>query len=143
LFVASKGNAMFDVLEIGASGLAAQRARMDVIAGNIMNLHTMRNAAGEAEPYRRRFAVLSPGRPDNPSRPGVHVREIRMDMSPFPKRYEPGHPDADAEGYVRYPNVDLAIEHVNALEASRAYEATVTLMEVTKAMMNASLRLIA
>ena len=68
---------------------------------------------------------------------------VLQDTSPFQKRYEPGHPDADAEGYVRYPNVDLAFEMVNMMEASRAYEANANLMEVSKAMFNASLRLIA
>jgi flagellar basal-body rod protein FlgC len=66
-----------------------------------------------------------------------------QDTSPFRKAYEPGHPDADADGYVKYPNIDMAVEQVNALEASRAYEANITAMEVTKAMLNASLRIIA
>ena len=64
-------------------------------------------------------------------------------MSPFNERYEPGNKDADARGYVKYPNIDLTTEYVNALEASRAYEANVTTMEVTKSMINASLRIIA
>jgi flagellar basal-body rod protein FlgC len=72
----------------------------------------------------------------------VRVAGVQVDASPFQRRFEPGHPDADAQGYVSYPNVDLAIEYVNALEASRAYEANVSMMEVTKAMINASLRLI-
>jgi len=58
-------------------------------------------------------------------------------------RHEPGHPDADANGMVKYPNIDLSIEYVNALEASRAYEANISMMETTKAMMNSSLRLLA
>ena len=134
---------MFDVLDMGASGLQAQRTRMDTIAGNIANANTTRNAAGERVPYRRRFVMFAPGQPGNPEKPGVRVHEIKLDPSPFQKRHEPGHPDADAEGYVRYPNIDLAVEYVNALEASRAYEANVTMMEVSKAMLNASLRLIA
>jgi flagellar basal-body rod protein FlgC len=71
------------------------------------------------------------------------VQDIKLDQSPFQKRFEPGHPDADGEGYVSYPNIDLAMEYVNALEASRAYEANVTMMEVSKAMLNSALRLIA
>jgi flagellar basal-body rod protein FlgC len=134
---------MFDVLDMGASGLQAQRTRLDTIAANILNANTTRDAAGRAVPYRRRFALFAPGRPDDPRKPGVRVSEIRQDPTPFQRRYEPGHPDADAAGYVRYPNIDVSIEYVNALEASRAYEATVSLMEVSKAMMNASLRLIA
>lgn len=134
---------MFDVLDMGASGLQAQRTRMDTIAGNIVNANTTRNAQGQPIPYRRRFAVFAPGQPGNPEQPGVRVQEIKLDQSPFQKRFEPGHPDADGEGYVKYPNIDLAMEYVNALEASRAYEANVTMMEVSKAMLNASLRLIA
>ena len=134
---------MFDVLDMGASGLQAQRTRLDTIASNILNVNTTRNAAGQPEPYRRRFALFAPGRPGDPAKPGVRVSEIRLDPTPFQRRYEPGHPDADAQGYVAYPNIDVAMEYVNALEASRAYEATVSMMEVSKAMLNASLRLIA
>ena len=134
---------MFDVLDMGASGLTAQRTRLDTIAQNILNANTTRNAAGEPIPFRRRFATLAAGRGPEGERPGVRVDEIRSDAAPFARRFEPGHPDASADGYVLYPNVDIAIETVNAMEASRAYEASVNMMEVTKAMINASLRLIA
>ena len=134
---------MFDVLDMGASGLQAQRTRMDTIAANIANANTTRNAHGQPIPYRRRFVLFAPGQPGASALPGVRVQEIKLDQSPFQKRYEPGHPDADADGYVKYPNIDLAMEYVNALEASRAYEANVTMMEVSKQMLNASLRLIA
>jgi flagellar basal-body rod protein FlgC len=134
---------MFDSLDTSASALMAQRVRMDTIAGNIVNANTTRNAQGQPVPYRRRFVVFAPGQPGNPEAPGVRVQDIKLDESPFQKRFEPGHPDADGEGYVKYPNIDLAMEYVNALEASRAYEANVTMMEVSKAMLNASLRLIA
>ncbi len=134
---------MFDVLDMGASGLQAQRTRLDTIAGNILNINTTRNAAGRPEPYRRRFAVFAPGQAGAVHKPGVHVQDIKMDQSAFQKKYDPGHPDANADGYVLYPNIDLSVEYVNALEASRAYEANVTMMEVTKQMLNASLRLIA
>jgi flagellar basal-body rod protein FlgC len=134
---------MFDVLDIGASGLAAQRTRMDTIAGNVANINTTRNAAGEKIPYRRRIVMFAPGQAENPARPGVHVQQIQLDPAPFQKRLDPGHPDADGEGYVQFPNIDLAIEYVNMLEASRAYEANITMMETTKAMMNSALRLIA
>ena len=73
----------------------------------------------------------------------MHVSSIKQDMSPFQKRWDPGNPDAGADGYVLYPNVDLAVEQVNMLEASRAYEANVTKMETGKAMFNSSLRLLA
>ena len=134
---------MFDVLDIGASGLQAQRTRLDTIAANIANVNTTRDAAGQPNPYRRRFVVLEPSRSGNAEAPGVRVREVKLDPSPFNKRHEPWNADADAEGYVRYPNIDMAIEYVNALEASRAYEANVTLLETSKAMINSTLRLIA
>jgi flagellar basal-body rod protein FlgC len=137
---------MFETLDISASGLQAQRVRMDTIAANIANLNTTRNAQGQAIPYRRRFAVFASGlasRGENAGKPGVHVGQIKQDDSPFQKRFQPGHPDAGPDGMVLYPNIDLSIEFVNALEASRAYEANVTTMEVTKNMMNATLRLLA
>lgn len=134
---------MFDALDISSSALSAQRTRLDTIAGNIANMNTTRNARREVEPYRRRFVVFAPGREGDVSKPGVHAAKVELDRTPFRKAYEPGHPDADKDGNVLYPNVDMAIEYVNALEASRAYEANVTAMEVSKAMINASLRLIA
>jgi flagellar basal-body rod protein FlgC len=137
---------MFDTLDMSSSGLQAQRTRMDTIAANIANLNTTRNVRGEPVPYRRRFAVFAPGqgeRGELAGKPGVHVGKIQQDDSPFQKRFQPGHPDAGADGMVLYPNIDLSIEYVNALEASRAYEANVTTMEVTKNMMNATLRLLA
>ena len=121
---------MFDALDMGASGLKAQRVRMDTIAENVLNANTTRNARGEKVPYRRRFVVLASGSGGGSSKPGVHVDAIKSDQSPFQKRYEPGHPDADANGYVFYPNIDPTHEFVN-------------MMDVTKAMINASLRLLA
>lgn len=133
---------MFDILDMGASGLQAQRTRLDTLANNIANINTTRDANGKPNPYQRRFVVFAPGQPDDSSKAGVHVQEIKTDPS-FVSRYEPGHPDADKDGYVKYPNIDLAIEYTNALEASRAYEANVTMMDTTKAMINSSLRLLA
>jgi flagellar basal-body rod protein FlgC len=132
---------MFDVLQMGAGGLMAQRARMDTIASNVLNINTTRNEAGEKVPFRRRMVVFQAG--DANGGPGVRVKEIKQDPSPFQERYEPGHPDADARGIVKYPNIDMATEMVNMLEASRAYEATVTMMETSKAMYTSTLRLIA
>ena len=134
---------MFDVLDMGASGLQAQRTRMDTIAQNILNVNTTRNEKGEKIPFRRRFVLFAPGQSAEGNKPGVHVQQVAQDPSPPLRRFEPGHPDADADGYVSYPNIDLSIEYVNAIEASRAYEANVTLLEVSKAMINSSLRLIA
>ncbi len=130
---------MFDALDISSSALQAQRTRLDTIAANIANINTTHDADGKANPYRRRFAVFSPGQPGNAAAPGVHVREIRLDESGFREVPDPSHPGE----FIKYPNIDLTTEYVNALEASRAYEANVTTMEVTKSMINASLRIIA
>ena len=138
---------MFDTMDMTAAGLRVQRTRMNTIAGNVLNLNTTRaatNADGAAVPYRRRVAMLAAGTADDPNAPGVHVDAIATDDSDFDERYEPGHPDADPlTGLVKYPNVDLSTEYVNMLDASRAYEANVTLMQTTKAMFNSSLRLLA
>ena len=134
---------MFDALDIPASGLMAQRARMDTISANVANVYSLRGPNGEKEPYRRRFVLFAAGQPNNPSEPGVHVQSVERDPSPFRQVYDPGHPDADKDGYVRYPNVDMTVETVNMIEASRAYEANVTMMDTLKAMINSTLRLIA
>ena len=132
---------MFSTLDISASALLAQRTRLDSIAQNVANTRTTRNADGKVEPFKRKFVVFQAGQPDDPSRPGVRA-QVRDDAS-FRTEYDPGHRDADVNGYVRYPDINMAVEYVNAMEASRAYEANVTTMEVTKAMINASLRLLA
>lgn len=135
---------MFEALDINASALLAQRTRMDTIAGNVANMDTTHNDKGEKVPYRRRFVVFSPSRAGDlgESAPGVRVEKIAEDPSPFRKVSDPGNPDADKDGNVLYPNIDLAIEQVNMMEASRAYEANVTMMETTKAMVSSALRLI-
>ncbi len=136
---------MFDSLSISTSALTAIRTNLDVIAGNVANAFTTRGADGGA--YRRRVVMyaegdLSRGR----GAPGVHVRSITQDPSPLRLEHDPSHPDAIKQGphkgYVRKPNVDLSTEMVNAITAVRAYEANVTVMEITKSMAAASLRLI-
>lgn len=134
---------MLSTLDIGASGLKAQRLRLDTIAQNVANANTVGDTSGKNKPYQRRFVVMQPGQAEDPGRPGVHVSKIGLDTSPGRKVREPGHPLADGEENVMYPNVDLAVEFVNAIEASRAYEANITLMETSKAMFNSTLRLLA
>ncbi len=134
---------MFETLDMGASGLLAQRVRLDTIAGNIANANTTRDASGKVNPYKRRFVVFAPGQPQDKTKPGVRVQEVKIDQGPDRKVYDPMHPDHDEKGYVHYPNIEMSMEYVNALEASRAYEANISMMEVSKAMINASLRLIA
>ena len=134
---------MFDTLDTSASGLQAQRTRLDTIAANIANVNTTRNAKGEIAPFRRRMVIFAPGQPGDDSKAGVHVQEVAQDPSPFLRKYEPGNPDAGKDGYVELPNIDTTVEYVNALEASRAYEANVTMMDTTKSMFNSALRLLA
>jgi flagellar basal-body rod protein FlgC len=137
---------MYGALDISASALTAQRTNLNVIAGNIANMGTTRGVDGM--PYQRRIAVFAQG---NPSRgadaAGVHIRTIEWDTSPFRKVFDPSHPDAvksgEDAGYVLMPNVEQSTEMVNAMMAARAYEANVTVMEITKSMAAASLRLLA
>lgn len=134
---------MFEALDISGSALLAQRVRMDTIAGNLANMNTTRDASGQLNPYRRRFAVFAAGQPGQGGAAGVHVQSVEQDPSDFRKVHKPGDPEAGPDGFIRYPNIDMTTEMVNAMEASRAYEANVTTMEVTKSMISSSLRLIA
>ncbi|RIK64018.1 MAG: flagellar basal body rod protein FlgC [Planctomycetota bacterium] len=133
---------MYGVLDISTSGLVAQRIQLDTIAANVANSRTTRRADGAPGPYMRRVALLSPG--DGKGGEGVHVSSIVEDTNLKPRMvHDPSHPDANADGYVLYPNVDPATEMINAMVAMRAYEANVTAMEAAKSMMAATLRLLA
>lgn len=134
---------MFGSLDISASALVAQRTRLEVISANLANRNAIYDAEGNYAPYRRRVPVFAQGDPSRGSREGVHVAEILLDNSDLRRAYEPGHPEADEQGYVQYPNIDPTVEVVNAMEASRAYEANITAAEATKSMMQSSLRLLA
>lgn len=134
---------MFGALDISTSALVANRTRLNVIAANMANQFSIENSDGEYAPYQRRIPIFAAGDPARGASAGVHVREIELDPAPFRKKYEPGHKFADADGYVEYPNIDPAIEQINALEASRAYEANITAVEATKSMLNAAMRLLA
>lgn len=135
---------MLRSLDISASGLVAQRRRLDTVAANLANVNTTRDAAGKPNPYRRQVAVLkSVALPGAPDALGVEVVGTVADQSPFRREYDPTHPDADSKGYVNYPNVDLLAETVDALSATRAYEANITAIEATKSMTSAALRIIA
>lgn len=132
-------------LDIGASALTAQRLRMDVISQNIASVNTTRTENGM--PYRRKVVVFeerSATEPfssylSNSSRNaflggGVRVARILEDKSEFKKVYDPGNPEADKDGYVSMPNVDIVTEMVNMISATRAYEANVTSINATKDM---------
>ena len=136
---------MFGSLDISTSALVAQRTRMDVIAGNIANAQAVQRADGRPGPFQRRIAILTAG--DGSGGAGVHVEQVAEDQSAPRMVYEPGHPLAQQtgpmKGYVAYPNVDLSTEMVDAMLASRAYEANIAAMDVTKTMMSSTLRLLA
>ena len=137
---------MIGALEISSSALVAQRVRMDVIAGNIANAHVTRQDDGTLEPYRRRRVFFESGHPSG-SGPGVHVAAIDEDPSEFRLVPDASHPDRIREGpwkdYVQLPNVDITMEYVDAITAARAYEANVSMMEVTKDMLQQTIRLFA
>lgn len=138
---------MYGALDISTSGMIAQRTRMSVIASNIANVNSLQNARGEYEPYLRRAAMFAPGDPNAAGSTGrgmgVHVADIDIDQSALRPEYRPGHKFADADGYVMVPDIDTTMEWVNAMQASRAYEANVAAAETTKSMMSQALRLIA
>jgi flagellar basal-body rod protein FlgC len=140
---------LFGALDISASGLSAERMRMDVTAENLANAETTRGANGQ--PYRRREVVLQtvgggfqsalasavgsvPGAAASSQPGGVQVAGIAEDGSQPRMVYDPGHPDANAQGYVAMPNVNPVTEMVDLISASRAYEANVTAMQTAKAM---------
>jgi flagellar basal-body rod protein FlgC len=104
-----------------ASGLTAERVRMDVIAANLANVDTTETPQGG--PYRREMVVFQPLPLDATSPGGVEVAAIVGDPSPFPLRYDPGAPGADPQGFVAMPNVDVTQEMVDLLSAARAYDA--------------------
>jgi flagellar basal-body rod protein FlgC len=150
---------MFDALDVSATGLTAERLRMDVTAENLANAQTTRGADGG--PYRRKEVVLSEvsgggfgsqlakaigagmiGSPPTPQAGGVEVAGITQDQTPGKLVYDPGHPDADDDGYVRMPNVDTVAEMVDLISASRAYEANVTAMNAAKQMFSKTLDLL-
>ncbi len=136
---------MIRALDVTKSALTAQRTRLDVIAGNIANAFTTAQEDGTVEPFRRRLVTFANGAPDGGA--GVHVEDVREDGSAFQLRFDPGHPharkDGPLAGYVQYPNVNLAFEYVDALEASRAYEANLAMLQVSRNMVRQAIQLFA
>lgn len=137
---------MIRALDISGSALVAQRTRLNIIAGNMANAFSTAQEDGRIVPYRRRVATFAADQAGG-NGPGVHVAEILEDPSAFELRYDPGHPHALREGpdrgYVQYPNVNLTMEYVDALEASRAYEANIAVMNVGKTMIQQAIQLFA
>lgn len=142
--------AFLNCIDVSASGLTAQRLRMDTIASNMANAETVRSADGTG-PYRRQVVVFQARDNDNSlssfrgvlnreitsSGVGVRVKEIRSlteDEAPFRLVYEPGHPDADENGYVKYPNVNIVEEMINMISSTRAFEANSKVIEASRNM---------
>lgn len=142
---------MFDGMNISATGMTAQRFRMDVISENIANVNTTRDENGDV--YRRKTVVfnektslnfgdtlynsLNVYKPD-----GVRVTQVVEDPSDLKMVYDPTHPDADENGYVMYPNVDTVTEMTNLIDSSRAYEANATAFNAAKSIAAKGLELL-
>jgi flagellar basal-body rod protein FlgC len=136
---------MFTAFDVSTSGLTAQRARLNAISSNLANMTTTRNERGEPEPYAPRFVTFQTDAAVQTSGGGVGVKVASVEQAAVAprQRYEPGHPDANAEGFVAYPNIDMTLEFVDALEATRAYEANLGVLEITKDMGQRTLQIIA
>ncbi|MCK9224688.1 MAG: flagellar basal body rod protein FlgC [Candidatus Muirbacterium halophilum] len=127
---------IFGAIDAASSGLTAQRLRMDCISNNIANVNTTRTKEGG--PYRRQVPVFLPRQEQKFNIPfpprkgidsigeGVRIGGIQSDNSELRKVFEPGHPDADKDGYVQYPNVQIVKEMVDMISANRSYEANVS-----------------
>lgn len=138
-------------MDVSASGLTAQRLRMDTIASNMANVETTRTADGKG-PYKRQVVLFEARTAETGKKSfssllkenylgaagnGVRVaaiKELDETDTPFRKVYDPTHPDADQEGYVSYPNVNIVEEMINMISANRAYEANAQVIEASKSM---------
>lgn len=134
---------VFSALDISAGGLFAERMRMNVIANNLANANSTRTPEGG--PFRRQLVVLSGTQVTDPSDLsgfGVSVKGVVDDPMPFPLVFKPGHPDANADGYVAMPNVNVVEEMVDMITALRAYEANITAIDANKNIVRRSLDII-
>lgn len=139
---------MFPDLDISTSALVAQRLRMNAISSNIANLSTTHNEKGEAVPYQPKFVIFQTDESVGAGgAAGVKVSSVETAKVEPKLKYQPGHPDAIKEGpnkgYVAYPNVNMMTEFTDALEAARAYEANLGVMEITKDLQHQTLRILA
>ncbi len=139
---------LFDSLSVSSTGMSAQRTRAELLVENMANSETTRTPEGG--PYRRKDAIFSTADVTSPFASmfqvqlgtGVQVSEIQVDQRDPEKRYMPGHPDADAEGYVAFPRSNPAEDMVDLLTASRGYEANITAMTAVKEMIQRSIDLL-
>jgi flagellar basal-body rod protein FlgC len=146
---------LFGMLEVSGSALAAERWRAEVVSANMANAETTRTPQGGA--YHRQLVVFRarpqprfpllltglhpPGAHSNPEQ-GVRVDRVVADASPLPRRFEPGHPDADSSGYVTYPNVNPVMEMADLLSAVRAYQLNAAGVQAAKSMIQQSLQIL-
>ncbi|MBM4087924.1 MAG: flagellar basal body rod protein FlgC [Planctomycetes bacterium] len=139
---------MLRALDISTSALVAQRIRLNAISSNLANMSSVRDENGELQPFKERFVVFQPDEELRTSHGavGVKVESVRTETVEPNYRYQPGHPLAIQQGkwkgYVAYPNIDMMGQFVDALIATRAYEANLGIMEVTKNLSERSLRII-
>ncbi len=141
---------LFGMLEVSGSALAAERWRAEVVSANMANAETTRTPQGGA--YRRqlvvfrarpmpRFPALLASLHPAPEE-GVRVDRVIADSTPLPRRFEPGHPDADAQGYVTYPNVNPVMEMTDLLSAVRSYQLNAAAVQAAKNMIQQSLQIL-
>jgi len=125
---------LLKIFQVTGSGLFAQKVRLNIAATNIANSQVTRTLEGG--PYKAKVVILKaiPLSEKDPNLKVVKVEKIVDDPSPFKEVYDPGHPDADKRGIVKYPNVDVITEMVELLSAGRAYEANLTVLSTTKSM---------
>jgi len=138
---------LMTAIEVGASGLTAQRRRLEVLVSNLVNANTTQPAG--AEPYRRKDVLFTATDPEmsfssafDDAVQGVEVSGVVTDRSDPIKRYEPNHPHADKDGYVSYPNVNAMEEMVNVLSATRSYEANLQAVNMAKEMEQKTLEIL-
>ncbi|MFN3460931.1 MAG: flagellar basal body rod protein FlgC [Oceanibaculum sp.] len=124
----------FDSMFISASGMRAQGQRLRVIAENIANAESVGETPGR-DPYRRKVIAFKNYLDRDLKADVVKVSKVGTDPSEFRRRYEPGHPAADAQGYVSYPNVNSLVEMTDMREAQRSYEANLKVIETSRAML--------
>ena len=131
----------FSAMKISATGLAAERLRMDIISSNMANASTTRNEKGEKSPYVRRIATFQEALDSKNQLAGVKAVGIEKDKSPLRREYNPNHPDADEDGYVTMPNVNVLNEMADMMVASRSYEANVDTLNALKNMFSKALEI--
>ena len=140
-------SSILDTLRVSASGLHAQRLRLQTISSNMANARSTSTSEAD-EPYRRKMPVFRAVESDSfktqfdQSLSSVEVEEIDESEEPFRVVFDPAHPDADDEGYVRYPNVDILYEMVDLMTTSRSYEANTNVVETTNQMASVALEII-